>query len=211
MSDEPEAYPGLYEADVVDNKDPLGRRRLKVRIHVVHGAAQEVPDTALPWALPCFPSAGKTHGDDYTFEKGDGVWIMFRHGNPEFPVWMGGWYGTGEGPTPEMTQSGASGAAPTGSYRKTPKGWYFGVDEKKKLYKIKSPLGFQFSIDEVKKAITAETPTGFQIVIDETSKKIQLKGLGVPYPLAGVVTKMHKCAYTGAPHPEGSLEVEASG
>jgi len=41
--------------------------------------------------------------------------------------------------------------------------------------------------------------------------KIQLQGAGVPFPLGKIVTTNHVCAYTGAPHPQGSMEVEASG
>lgn len=60
--------------------------------------------------------------------------------------------------------------------------------------------------------INAETTQGNVVIKAATTPgKIQLQGAGVPFPLGGVVTTNHVCAYTGAKHPQGSLEVEASG
>jgi len=50
------------------------------------------------------------------------------------------------------------------------------------------------------------------VAVEATVGKVQLKGPGgVAFPLNGVVTKNHVCAYTGAPHPQGSTDVEATG
>jgi len=168
--------PGVWEAEVVDNKDPLGRRRLKVRVHTLHETAQEIADVDLPWALPCFPLAGPTYGDDGVPSIGAGVWVIFRQGNPEYPVWLGGWYGTGEGPA-EMAVAGAPGAEPKGFYRKTPGGWYIGVDENDGVKKaeIKSPSLYSVSIDEVAKKIEAVTPAGFKVSLDETANKLTIQ------------------------------------
>lgn len=169
-------YPGCWEATVVDNKDPLGRRRLQVRVHALYQTSQEIPDLNLPWALPCFGIAGSNYGDDGVPAIGAGVWVIFRQGNPEYPVWLGGWYGTGEGPV-EMATAGAPGAIPKGYYRKTPGGWYVGIDENDSTKKaeIKSPSRYSVSIDEVAKKIEAKTPAGFSVSLDETANKLTIQ------------------------------------
>lgn len=52
--------------------------------------------------------------------------------------------------------------------------------------------------------------TAGDVKVEATLGKVQLSGIGV-LPLKGVVTMNHVCAYTGSPHPQGSLDVEATG
>lgn len=99
---QPQTFGGLWEGHVVDVKDPEKRGRVKVRIFDIHGedAALEV----LPWADPNWPSAF-THQDkdnDQTRWRNGGFFhvppvdslvnIMFRHSDPNRPVWIGGWH-----------------------------------------------------------------------------------------------------------------------
>lgn len=87
---------GKYLGFVVDNVDPAKRGRLRAKVPEVFG-----PDVVSGWAEPCFPYGGGADfgtfsippvtksGDEYT----TGVWIEFRGGNPQFPIWVGTFFG----------------------------------------------------------------------------------------------------------------------
>ena len=88
MSGEGPRYFGLYRATVVSNLDPLRRGRIMV---VATDATGITPTT---WAEPCVPMAGIQQGI-YTLPIiGAGVWIQFENGDPDYPVWIGGWWGS---------------------------------------------------------------------------------------------------------------------
>lgn len=72
-------YGGIYQGEVIDNKDPLKRGRLKVNIPSIHGKSEDVP-----WALPGLP-----FGVYPPYPKGTAVWVMFKNGDPKFPVFLG--------------------------------------------------------------------------------------------------------------------------
>lgn len=69
---------GVYAAVVLDNTDPLGQRRLLVRVPEVSG------DEA-GWAAACLPVPG-TPGVPAI---GDGVWVALESCDPSRPVWLG--------------------------------------------------------------------------------------------------------------------------
>lgn len=85
-------YYGKYHGFLVDNQDPNKRGRLRLLVPEVLG------EVVSGWAEPCLPYGG---GDDFGFiavppiTKGDegnyttGVWVEFRGGNPQFPIWVG--------------------------------------------------------------------------------------------------------------------------
>jgi hypothetical protein len=68
---------GIYRAVVVDNVDPLQRRRLIVR-------APSVSPDPLGWALPAL-SVTKGAGLP---APGEPVWVLFEAGDPALPVWL---------------------------------------------------------------------------------------------------------------------------
>jgi len=69
---------GIYRAVVVDNLDPLMKRRLRVLIPSITG------DVGV-WALACVPPGV---GDEVP-SVGDQVWVAFESGDPDQPVWLG--------------------------------------------------------------------------------------------------------------------------
>ena len=110
-------YFGVYRGLVVDNQDPQGRLRVKVRVPSITG-------TDGNWAEPCVPPGWHnknrdlvadheghgTHADpdgtlSHTHDHGaanphrlvtqvprpgiEGVWVMFEEGDVEHPVWIG--------------------------------------------------------------------------------------------------------------------------
>ena len=88
MSDGTPKYYGLYRATVVNNIDPMQMARIQV---IVLDAGGFTPST---WCNPCVPFAGRQSGTFVLPQIGSGVWIQFENGDPDQPVWMGGWYGS---------------------------------------------------------------------------------------------------------------------
>jgi uncharacterized protein involved in type VI secretion and phage assembly len=80
-------YYGVYRATVVDNVDPLQIGRIMA---MVPDVSSLVPST---WAMPCIPFAGKQMGAFMVPQIGSGVWIQDEGGDPDYPVWTGGWWG----------------------------------------------------------------------------------------------------------------------
>jgi uncharacterized protein involved in type VI secretion and phage assembly len=62
--------------------------RVRARVPDVLG------DKESGWALPCAPFGGDGMGFFAVPKNGAGVWIEFEHGDPDFPIWAGCWWGT---------------------------------------------------------------------------------------------------------------------
>jgi len=97
MSDGTPKYYGLYRASVVNNIDPMLQGRIQVTVLDPGGFT---PST---WANPCVPVAGRQQGVFVLPAINSGVWIMFEEGDPDQPVWMGGWWSLGEVPAFALT------------------------------------------------------------------------------------------------------------
>lgn len=82
---------GTYRAQVKDNVDPQGRGRIQIFCPQVHG-------TSFPqvWAEHKSAMAGKGFGFWHVPDVGEWVYVQFDHGRSEFPIWDGGWWGTGD-------------------------------------------------------------------------------------------------------------------
>jgi uncharacterized protein involved in type VI secretion and phage assembly len=81
-------YYGKYRGTVVNNIDPLQIGRIQA---IVPDVSALIPTS---WAMPCVPMAGKQMGCYFVPQVGAGVWIEFEHGDPDFPIWTGGFWGT---------------------------------------------------------------------------------------------------------------------
>jgi len=81
-------YYGKYRATVLNNQDPLVQARLTLQVPDVLG---DVPTT---WALPCLPAVGKQMGVFALPAMGSTVWAEFEQGNPDYPIWVGGYWGS---------------------------------------------------------------------------------------------------------------------
>jgi Type VI secretion system/phage-baseplate injector OB domain len=79
---------GKYRGVVVNNLDPMQMARIQVI----------VPDVSTvmlsSWAMPCFPVAGIQNGVFTVPIPGSGVWVEFEQGDPDFPIWVGCYWGT---------------------------------------------------------------------------------------------------------------------
>lgn len=100
-------FTGIYRGVVHDNRDPLGKNRLRLRVPQVFGKQ------VTTWAWPV---------EQANVERGvpsvnGGVWVMFEGGDPDFPIWLGTFV---ESPptytsvdTPFDVVGGSSGTQPT--------------------------------------------------------------------------------------------------
>jgi uncharacterized protein involved in type VI secretion and phage assembly len=80
-------YYGKYRGTVINNIDPMQIGRIQVMVPDVSGL---LPTT---WAWPCLPITGKQMGSFMVPQVGSGVWVEFEQGNPDHPIWVGGFWG----------------------------------------------------------------------------------------------------------------------
>jgi len=85
-------YFGKYRGTVVNNIDPMQQGRIQA---MVPDALGTMPSS---WAMACVPFAGTQAGLWAVPDVGSGVWIEFEQGDPEYPVWTGGWWGSAADP-----------------------------------------------------------------------------------------------------------------
>ena len=104
MNDGPKYY-GKYRATVLNNLDPENRGRVMVQLADRFGL---FPST---WALPSFQMAAIQAGLVTIPPIHATVWIEFEAGDPDYPIWSGGFY---ESPAemPLMVMAGATPATP---------------------------------------------------------------------------------------------------
>jgi uncharacterized protein involved in type VI secretion and phage assembly len=84
---EPKKYYGKYRGTVVNNVDPMQIGRIQV---MVPDVSNVIPST---WAMPCFSFTGKGMGAYMLPQIGSGVWVEFEQGDPDYPIWVGGYWG----------------------------------------------------------------------------------------------------------------------
>jgi len=84
-----EKFYGKYRGLVLNNIDPMQMNRLQVQVPDVAGL---IPTT---WAMPCVPLAGLQNGMVALPIIGSGVWIEFEQGDPDYPIWVGCFWGSG--------------------------------------------------------------------------------------------------------------------
>jgi len=85
---------GKYRGTVAQNQDPLQLGRVQVSVPAVLG------EGSLSWALPAAPYAGPGVGLFAVPPTGANVWVEFEGGDPNHPIWSGGFWGAGEMPVP---------------------------------------------------------------------------------------------------------------
>ena len=151
-----EKYYGKYRGVVTDNKDPLMTGRVKARVPDV------MSEKETGWAMPCAPFGGSGVGFFALPTVGAGVWIEFEHGDPDYPVWSGCWFGSAAEMPPILL-------APP--YKKT---------------LIKTEGGSSVLLDDTPgiDGITLETSGGQKVVMNATGVEIT-NGQGASIKLTG--------------------------
>jgi uncharacterized protein involved in type VI secretion and phage assembly len=79
---------GKFRGVVSDNQDPLMQGRIRARVTDVMGEDES------GWAMPAAPFGGDQMGFFAIPSVGAGVWIEFEHGDPDYPIWSGAWWGS---------------------------------------------------------------------------------------------------------------------
>lgn len=79
---------GKYRGMVLNNIDPLQKGRVQVQVPDVLGLGIS------SWAMPCVPVAGIQTGVYVVPTVGSGVWVEFEGGDPDYPIWTGGFWGS---------------------------------------------------------------------------------------------------------------------
>jgi uncharacterized protein involved in type VI secretion and phage assembly len=80
-------YYGIYRGTVVNNVDPMFQGRIMVTVPDAGGITPSTP------AMPSVPFSGKQMGAFMVPQIGATVWIQFEAGDPDKPVWTGGFWG----------------------------------------------------------------------------------------------------------------------
>lgn len=83
---------GKYPGTVRNNIDTNQKGRLLVEVGDVGG------NMISTWASPCLPVVGPNMGIFTVPPIGAGVWVEFVRGDPDFPVWTGGFYSEADVP-----------------------------------------------------------------------------------------------------------------
>lgn len=83
----PKRFYGKYRGLVVENIDPEQIGRVLVQVPDVLG------ETPSSWAMPCVPAAGIQSGCFIVPPIGSQVWVEFEQGDPDYPIWTGGFWG----------------------------------------------------------------------------------------------------------------------
>jgi uncharacterized protein involved in type VI secretion and phage assembly len=143
---------GKFRGKVTDNRDPLMEGRVRAKVPDVYG------DNESGWAKPALPYFGKNVGLFLIPPTDASVWFEFEHGDPDYPIWAGGFWAQGELP-----------ASPA-------------VAEMKVL---KTDTG-TITLNDTPGAggITIETTAGMKIKIDSTGIEIT-NGTGATVKLSG--------------------------
>jgi uncharacterized protein involved in type VI secretion and phage assembly len=76
---------GKYRGKVADNVDSDRCGRIQVTVPAALG-------DAVAWAMPCAPFAGPGVGFFAIPPVGANVWVEFEAGDPEYPIWCGGFW-----------------------------------------------------------------------------------------------------------------------
>jgi uncharacterized protein involved in type VI secretion and phage assembly len=79
---------GKYRGTCVNNVDPQQMGRIQAIVPDVSSLS------LTSWALPCLPYGGVNTGLFAVPAIGAGVWIEFEQGDPDYPIWVGTYWGS---------------------------------------------------------------------------------------------------------------------
>lgn len=163
-------YFGKYRGSVVNNVDPMQLGRIQASVPDVSGVLLTT------WALPCLPVAGMQTGVFTVPIIGAGVWIEFEQGDIDYPIWVGGFFGSAS-EVPSLAKS-----APPGVPAVT----------------IQTPLGHGLTISDVPGTtggILIRAASGASIAINDVGIVIS-NGHGAAITLQGNTVDVNGSALT---------------
>jgi uncharacterized protein involved in type VI secretion and phage assembly len=165
----PENYFGKHRGMVLNNIDPEQRGRLLVQVPDVLGLGTS------SWAMPCVPMAGIQMGAYFVPLIGSGVWVEFEGGDPDYPIWTGGFWGSAA-EVPALALAGIPGS-PNIVLQTTGQNTLMISD-------LPGPTG----------GIMLKSPTGASIIVNDTGIYIQ-NGKGASIVMTGPTTTINNGAF----------------
>jgi len=165
----PEKFYGKYRGLVLNNIDPEQRGRLMVQVPDVLGLGLS------SWAMPCVPMAGIQMGAYFVPLIGSGVWVEFEGGDPDYPIWTGGFWGFAA-EVPALALAGIPGS-PNIVLQTTGQNTLMISD-------VPGPTG----------GIMLKSPTGASIIVNDTGIYIQ-NGKGASIVMTGPTTTINNGAF----------------
>lgn len=150
---------GKYRATVLNTADPLMQGRIMVQLSDRYGL---FPST---WALPAVPFAAKGMAGMIALPQvGSAVWVEFEAGDPDWPVWTGGFWPDPAG-FPVLALAGATPATPNIHFQTT--------------------TGVSVTLSDLPAAqVLVQTPTGAMITIGAAGITIS-NGQGASIAMVG--------------------------
>ena len=170
MNAEQGKYYGKFRGVVLNNIDPMQMARVQVQVPDVLGLGIS------SWAMPCVPFAGQQSGMFVLPQIGAGVWVEFEQGNQDYPIWVGGFWGSAA-EVPAL----ALAALPVSPSRGLPTGNQTGLT----ISDLPGPTG----------GILLKTLTGAMISINEIGITIS-NGQGATIMLNGPAVNINQGALT---------------
>lgn len=164
-----EKHFGKYRGMVINNIDPEQRGRLLVQVPDILGLGTS------SWAMPCIPMAGPQMGAYFVPLIGSGVWVEFEGGNPDYPIWAGGFWGSAA-EVPALAFAGIP-ASPNIVLQTTGQNSLVVSD-------LPGPTG----------GIMLKSPTGASIIVNDTGIYIQ-NGKGASIVMAGPSVTINNGAF----------------
>jgi hypothetical protein len=161
MKDECPTFFGKYRGKVEDNFDLQGMGRVQVSVPDVLGEGKAA------WAWPCLPGAGPSVGLFSIPPKGARIWVEFERGDPDYPIWSGGFWFLGEapatiGPTQPMTHVWA------------------GENFKLEILDMKGAPTLNITLDTATGAVEISAgPEGLELKAGKGSVKLSLDGTSI--------------------------------
>lgn len=89
-------YYAIYPGVVIDNADPQNRGRVRALCPEIRLTKKEDVSNDF-WMVPCMnglgvnPDTGQMTGMFHPPDVGTNIWIQFEKGDPDHPIYMGGW------------------------------------------------------------------------------------------------------------------------
>jgi uncharacterized protein involved in type VI secretion and phage assembly len=169
---------GVMEAIVVDNVDPDGEGRVRVRFPWYDEG------TITEWARVRQLYAGPGDGTFFVPVRDDEVRVAFVHGDMRMPVVLGGLYNGVDRP-PSARQPDA---VRDEKVIRTRGGHVLMFDDTtgRERIELVSQGGHAVTLDDAGRTITVRTPAGQRIVIDAASGTITLEGVTVALDASSV-------------------------
>ena len=159
---------GKHRGLVLNNIDPEQRARLMVQVPDVLGLGLS------SWAMPCVPMAGIQMGVYIVPLIGSGVWVEFEGGDPDYPIWTGGFWGSAA-EVPALALAGIP-TSPNIVLQTTGQNSLVVSD-------LPGPTG----------GIMLKSPTGASIIVNDTGIYIQ-NGKGASIVMTGPTTTINNGA-----------------